>query len=107
MSLLTHNINGQNPNLNYANFEKDFESIIGRRCSKAQCFLFNNFPVSVSTEFNIDLIVVIAIKNERGNYNIVKSIDGKPKYLYNQIIPIKFIDQFELNPSFFLKTKMS
>jgi len=94
MSLQIHNINGQNPNLNYSDFENDFERIIGRRCYKAQCFLFNNFPVSVSTEFNIDLIVVIALKNEKGNFNIVKSIDGKPKYLYNQIIPIKFIDQY-------------
>jgi hypothetical protein len=79
----------------YDNFEESVRTIIGKKCTDAKIFLFNNFPVSVSVETNIDLILVIAIENKKGNYYIPKFKDDKPVYFYNQIIPIKFITNYK------------
>lgn len=79
----------------YDSFETSVKTIIGKKCADAKIFLFNNFPVSVSVETNIDLILVIAIENKKGNYYIPKFKDDKPVYFYNQIIPIKFITNFK------------
>lgn len=80
---------------NYDNFEESVKTIIGKKCTDAKIFLFNNFPVSVSVETNIDLILVIAIENKKGNYYIPKFKNNKPVYFYNQIIPIKFIRNYK------------
>ncbi|UBM61341.1 AAA family ATPase [Candidatus Sulfidibacterium hydrothermale] len=88
-------INGKSQYLDYEVFEKSVNDTIGKKCSEAKIFLFNNFPVSVSVETNIDLIIVIAIEDKKGNYYIPKSRNNKPIYFHNQIIPIKFITQFQ------------
>lgn len=88
-------INGKCQYFDYDNFETSVKTIIGKKCTNAKIFLFNNFPVSVSVETNIDLILVIAIENKKGNYYIPKFKDDKPVYFHNQIIPIKFITNFK------------
>lgn len=84
-------INGKSQYFDYNVFETSLKNIIGKRCSDAKIFLFNNFPISVSSETDIDLIIVIAISNTKGNFYIPKSKDGRPIYFHNQIIPVKFI----------------
>lgn len=96
MSIEIIPINGKSQYFDYDNFEKSVIETIGRRCSDAKIFLFNNFPVSVSVETNIDLIIVIAIEDKTGNFYIPKSNnEGKAVYFHNQIIPLKFITQFQ------------
>ena len=88
-------INGKSEYIDYDKFESTLREKIGERCSDAKVFLLNNFPVSVSVETNIDLILIIAIENKKDNFYYLKSIDEKPIYFHNQIIPIKFITQFK------------
>lgn len=88
-------INGKSSYIDYDAFEKSVRETIGKKCSDAKVFLFNNFPVSVSIETNIDLIIIIAIENKKGNFYIPKSNGEKPVYFYNQIIPLKFITHFK------------
>jgi len=88
-------INGKSQYLDYEKFESSLKEKIGKKCSDAKVFLLNNFPVSVSVETNIDLILIIAIEDKKGNFYIPKSIDDRPVYFHNQIIPIKFITQFK------------
>lgn len=88
-------INGKSQYFDYDNFEMSVKDTIGKKCTDAKIFLFNNFPVSVSIETNIDLIIVIVIENKKGNFYIPKSNGDKPVYFYNQIIPIKFITNFK------------
>ena len=96
MSIEIIPINGKSQYFDYDEFEKSLHEILGRKCSNAKIFLLNNFPVSVSSETNIDLIIIIAIENKKGNFYITKSnSEGKPVYFHNQIIPIKFITQFQ------------
>ncbi|MCP1997384.1 AAA family ATPase [Flavobacterium sp. HSC-61S13] len=96
MSIEIIPINGKSQYFDYENFEKSIEETIGKRCSDAKVFLFNNFPVSVSFETNIDLIIVIAIEDKKGNFYIPKSnSDGKAVYFHNQIIPLKFITRYQ------------
>lgn len=95
MSIEIIPINGKSHLFDYEVFEKSIYDTIGKKCSEAKIFLFNNFPLSVSVETNIDLIIVIAIKGIKGNYYSPKSVNNKPIYLHNQIIPIKFVTEFQ------------
>lgn len=95
MSIEIIPINGKCDFFDYENFEESVKNILARKCSDAKLFLFNNFPVSVSVETNIDLILIIAIEDKRGNFYIPKSGGEKPIYFHNQIIPVKFITQFQ------------
>jgi len=96
MSIEIIPINGKSQYFDYADFEKSVKETVGKKCSDAKIFLFNNFPVSVSVETNIDLIIVIAIEDKKGNFYIPKSnSEGKAVYFHNQIIPLKFITQFQ------------
>lgn len=88
-------INGKSQYFDYDKFESTLREKIGKRCTDAKVFLFNNFPVSVSVETNIDLILIIAVEDKKDNFYYIKSIDEKPIYFHNQIIPIKFITQFK------------
>ncbi len=88
-------INGKSQYLDYDKFESTLKEKIGKKCSDAKVFLLNNFPVSVSVETNIDLILIIAIEDKKGNFYIPKSVEDRPIYFHNQIIPIKFITQFK------------
>lgn len=88
-------INGKSEYFDYDVFESTLKEKIGKKCSDAKVFLLNNFPVSVSVETNIDLILIIAIEKKDKNFYIPKSVDDKPIYFHNQIIPIKFITQFK------------
>lgn len=87
-------INGKSQYIDYGKFESTLREKIGRKCSDAKVFLLNNFPVSVSVETNIDLIIIIAIEDKSHNFYYLKSIEGKPIYFHNQIIPIKFVTEF-------------
>jgi len=96
MSIEIIPINGKSQYFDYDDFEKSVIETVGKKCSDAKIFLFNNFPVSVSVETSIDLILIIAIEDKKGNFYIPKSNrDGKPIYFHNQIIPIKFVTQFQ------------
>jgi hypothetical protein len=95
MSIEIIPINGKSDFLDYELFEESVKNTLGRRCSDAKIFLLNNFPVAVSVETNIDLILIIAIEDKKGNFYIPKSGGDKPIYFHNQIIPVKFITQFQ------------
>jgi hypothetical protein len=73
-------------------FEKSAKDALERTCVDAKIFILNEFPVAVSVETSIDIILIIAIAPETGNYYSPKQNNGRSIYLHNQIIPIKFIN---------------
>jgi hypothetical protein len=96
MSIEIIPINGKSQYFDYDDFEKSVIETVGKKCTDAKIFLFNNFPVSVSVETSIDLIIVIAVEDKKGNFYIPKSNnEGKAIYFHNQIIPLKFITHFQ------------
>jgi hypothetical protein len=96
MSIEIIPLNGKSLFFDYEEFKNSIIEIFGKKCLDAKFFIFNNFPVSVSYETNIDLIIFIAIEDKQGNYYIPKSNSkNKPVYFHNQIIPIKFVTQFQ------------
>ena len=95
MSIEIIPINGKTDFFDYEVFEESAKATIGRRCSDAKIFLLNNFPASVSVETNIDLILIIALEDKKGNFYIPKSVENRPIYFHNQIIPIRVVNQFE------------
>jgi len=85
-------INGKCPYFNYALFEQTLVAQIGKRCTEAKVILINNFPIPISTESNIDLVLIISIGPVDKNFYIPKVLpNGKPVYFNNQIIPVRFI----------------
>lgn len=84
-------VNGHSPYLNYEFFEQTIRDQIGKKCGDGIVFLLNNFPIPVSAELDIDLIMIIAIEPKDGNYYMPKVINERRIYFFNQIIPIKFI----------------
>ena len=92
-------INGKCPYIDYNTFEVSAKEVLGITCKNAKIFLLNNFPIVISTQIKIDLLLIIAIENIGGNYYIIKKSKESNKniYLHNQIIPISFITEYENN----------
>lgn len=83
-------VNGKCEYFDYDEFESSVKDTLQTTCKEATVILFNNFPVLLSTETTVDLILVVALKDYQGNYFRVKKGD-KWIYLHNLIIPINFI----------------
>jgi hypothetical protein len=94
MSIELIEINGQSEFFDYEKFKNTFESTIGRTCSDAKIFAFNNFPAAVSSETNIDLILVLALNPKKGNYYRVWK-NERWVYLNNLILPINFANYLQ------------
>lgn len=92
MSINIIPINGRNSNFDYEKFESSVRKTLEKTCQNCKIFLFNNFPVTISVDSQIDLLVVISIENIKGNYLFTKKIDDYPIYFQNQIIPIVFVN---------------
>jgi len=83
-------VNGKCEYFDYDEFENSVKEALHTTCQEATVILFNNFPVLLSTETTVDLILVVALKDYQGNYFRVKKGE-KWIYLHNLIIPINFI----------------
>lgn len=87
-------VNGKCEYFDYDEFEKSVKETLQTTCKEATVILFNNFPVLLSTETTVDLILVVALKDYQGNYFRVKKGE-KWIYLHNLIIPINFITNLQ------------
>lgn len=87
-------VNGKCEYFDYDEFERSVKDTLQTTCKEATVILFNNFPVLLSTETTVDLILVVALKDYQGNYFRVKKGD-KWIYLHNLIIPINFITNLQ------------
>ena len=94
MSIELIKINGQCEFFDYEKFKSTCESTIGRTCSDAKIFAFNNFPAAVSSVINIDLILVLALNPKKGNYYRVWK-NERWVYLNNLILPINFANYLQ------------
>ena len=94
MSIELIKINGQCEFFDYEKFKSTCESTIGRTCSDAKIFAFNNFPAAVSSVINIDLILVLALNPKKGNYYRVRK-NERWVYLKNLILPINFVNYLQ------------
>lgn len=93
MSIKVISINGQHPKLDYARLESTFEELYHLHCNEATILVINQFPVPIASESNIDVILVIAVENVRGNFIRFNKQD-QPVYLHNLIIPVKIVSDF-------------
>ena len=90
-----HTFNGKNPYIDYSSFEDGMRTSMPN-CSNAELFIFNNFPVDVSTEIGVDFLLVIAVEDVKGNYHSVHRDErNKIVYLHNLVIPVKVIPNWE------------
>lgn len=87
-------INGKNEHLDYGAFESDLKNRFSETCTDAKIYLYNNFPVVVTEESAIDLLLIIALKDLQGNFYRLHA-NSCDIYIKNLIIPVKFINGFE------------
>jgi hypothetical protein len=87
-------INGTNRHLNYGDLEKNIIDKLSATCTEAEAIILNKFPVSVTPQADLDLLMLINIPKKHRSWYRVK--DGNDKvYIKNQIIAISIIDDFE------------
>lgn len=94
MSIDFTTINGQNENLDYEAFETDLKARLHETCTHAKVYLYNNFPVVVTEESVIDLLIIIVVKDIYGNYYRINSNSGDV-YISNLILAVNFIEGYE------------
>ncbi len=83
-------INGKNSQLDYELFSKSVEGSLGKRCKEFKIFIFNKFPVTLTSGSTFDLVILVIVKDEKGNYYRLSN----GAYIHNLIIPVKFINEF-------------
>lgn len=88
-------LNGKSNLFDNEHFEETIKNILSKTCSEAQIFLLNNFPVLISTESHLDLLLIINILDKKGNYFVTHRQEKRNIYLKNLIIPISFQNQYE------------
>lgn len=94
MAINVFEINGKNPKVDYNQLKKSFENNFSRTCNDASIYVLNSFPVLVSSDTDIDLILIVAIEDKNGNYISLKKND-RNIYLHNLIMPIKLISIYK------------
>jgi hypothetical protein len=83
-------INGRHPEIDYEQFEKDVRVLLP--CPSAKVYALNEFPALVSADAGVDLLLIIAIEDRKGNYYRIRK--HKWVYLNNLIIPVRFVDNY-------------
>ncbi|MGJ1410142.1 UvrD-helicase domain-containing protein [Sphingobacterium thalpophilum] len=83
-------INGKNSLLDYEIFTNSVEATIGKNCKEFKIFIFNKFPVALTSDSTFDLLIFIAVKDKEKNY--YRTSNGR--YIHNLIIPVKLVDEF-------------
>ena len=89
-------INGDSLIINYYELQEAFEEFLGEKCTEAIMYVYNRFPVPVSSEASIDLLFLMCIHDKSGIYTKkYPRIDGGMEYFRNTIIPVTIQSQFK------------
>jgi hypothetical protein len=85
MSIEFISLNNPNKFFNVNDFEKSVHDFLApTKCKIAKVFILNNFPAIISSNCNIDLLLIIIIKDqEEDNYLKIKKVEGVNSYLHN------------------------
>lgn len=94
MSVNFIKVNGESPKLDYPGMESSLNNLFSRYCKDADVFILNGFPVLVSPHTDIDFVVIIAVKNQKGNFISFKK-DEQWVYLHNLIIPVVYNQEYK------------
>ena len=70
-------LNGKSHLFDNEFFEESVKDALKNTCKDAQVFLFNNFPVVISTESHLDILLIINILDKTGNYYVVNKLEKK------------------------------
>lgn len=94
MELTFSKINGTNTDLNYDLLKESIIEKLKVTCKKAEVIILNNFPVSVYSQANIDLLVLIRIPKIHNNYYRIKT-ENDSVYLHNALIAISIVNEYQ------------
>lgn len=94
MELTFSKINGTNKHINYNVLEESIKSRLEDSCKKAEVIILNNFPVAVSSQSNIDVLILVNIPNIHNSYYKVFTQNDEKVYIKNQIIAVSIIDEY-------------
>ena len=75
MAIKLIKINGEHPKINYEKLQESFINLYSRTCYEATIYVLNRFPVLVTSDSDIDFLLIIALKDSQGNYISFKKND--------------------------------
>ncbi|CAN5660945.1 hypothetical protein BH10BAC3_BH10BAC3_16150 [soil metagenome] len=94
MAIQIVSLNGESSLLNYEVMEEALKQFTGSKCTEATLYVFNNFPVTVTTESDIDLLLIFSLDKKSGSY-IRYRTNGVWANFKNFILPITVRSQFK------------
>ena len=90
MGINLFEVNGKHPQVDYELLKSSFIDQFSRTCKNASIYVMNRFPVLVSSDTDIDLILIVVVDEQRGNYISIRKND-RNVYVHNLIMPIKLV----------------
>lgn len=88
MAVYLQHLNGLSPFINSSHFLQSAEEVFINDSFDTDIIVFNNFPVSISTDTVVDLMIFVNIRNK---YNTKTQFSLGEKLISNLIIPVKII----------------
>ena len=93
MKLKFNKINGTNADLDYDALKESIIKKLSATCKEAEVIILNNFPVSVSSQANVDFIVLLNIPKKDKSWYRVETTDDR-HYVKNQIIAVTIVNEY-------------
>src|SRR5690606_11276594 len=93
MAINIFKLNGEFEKIDYVKLETSFKEQFGRTCSEASIYVLNKFPILVSSDTDIDFVLIVTIEDRKGNYIYFTKNDSRV-YLHNLIIPVKYVSDY-------------
>lgn len=87
-------INGTNSNLDYESLKASIINKLAPTCMEAELIVLNNFPVAISAQATLDLILLLQIPKRNNSYYRVQTEKDR-HYVKNQIIAVSIVKDYE------------
>ena len=86
-------INGTNSDLDYNALKESIFQKLSLTCKEAEVIILNNFPVSISSQVSVDLIILLNIPKRNNSWYRVETV-GDRHYVRNQIIAVSIVNEY-------------
>jgi len=64
MAIEFYPLNGKSPYIDYEAFEESVHQVLHHTCTDAKVYIFNKIPIPISTDINIDLLLIIIVEKK-------------------------------------------
>jgi hypothetical protein len=95
MEISFEKINGTHPLLDYNVLKDSFIHELTGYCQEAEVLILNKFPVAISAQAPLDIVIFLKVKPMQGCKPIIKTADDHV-FISNLIIAVSIVDDYNL-----------